>query len=69
MLSVKNQIEKNMVPYYYAYWREGSKIKKRYIGQYRYEGQQDTTCATASNNNKIMDPRRKKRKIVVLVNE
>jgi hypothetical protein len=61
-------------PYYYAYWREGKKTKKKYIGQYRYEGQlqevqeqqQDIADATASNNNKITD---KKKKIVVLVNE
>ena len=26
-------------PYYYAYWKEGGKIKKKYIGQYHYEGQ------------------------------
>jgi len=65
-------------PYYYAYWREGKKIKKKYIGQYRYEGQlqqvqerqQDTADAAASNNdNKITDKKRKKRKIAVLVNE
>jgi hypothetical protein len=68
-------------PYYYAYWKEGKKIKKKYIGQYHYEGQlqqvqgqqQDTTIdATASNNNnnKITNKKRKKKKnIVVLVNE
>ena len=64
-------------PYYYAYWREGKKIKKKYIGQYYYEGQlqqvqerqQDTADVTANNNNKITDKKRKKKKIVVLVNE
>jgi hypothetical protein len=56
-------------PYYYAYWREGKKIKKKYIGQYPYQvqlqevqGQQDVTAATASNNNKIKDKKRKKKK-------
>jgi hypothetical protein len=67
-------------PYYYAYWKEGKKIKKKYIGQYRYEGQlqqvqgqqQDTTTdATASNNNNEITnkKRKKKKKIDVLVNE
>jgi hypothetical protein len=64
-------------PYYYAYWKEGKKIKKKYIGQYRYEGQlqqvqgqqQDTADAISSNNNKITDKKRKKKKIVVLVDE
>jgi hypothetical protein len=65
-------------PYYYAYWKEGKKTKKKYIGQYRYEGQlqqvqgqqQDTADAAASNNNnKITDKKRKKKKIDVLVNE
>jgi hypothetical protein len=56
-------------PYYYAYWKEGSKIKKKYIGQYRYEGQlqqgqqQDTAgVIVSSNNNKIRIKSRKRRK-------
>jgi hypothetical protein len=59
-------------PYYYAYWREDKKTKKKYIGQYRYEGQlQEYTADTSAsnNNNKITDKKRKKKKIVVLVNE
>jgi hypothetical protein len=58
-------------PYYYAYWKEGKKTKKKYIGQYHYEGQQqDIADATATSNiNKIMDKKRKKKKIVVLANE
>ncbi|HEY9385823.1 MAG TPA: hypothetical protein VIP70_02195 [Nitrososphaeraceae archaeon] len=64
-------------PYYYAYWKEGKKIKKKYIGQYHYEGQlqqvqerqQDTiTDSAASNTNKITDKKRKK-KIVAPVNK
>jgi hypothetical protein len=65
-------------PYYYAYWKEGKKIKKKYIGQYRYERQlqqvqgqqqQDTTDATASKYNEITNKRRKKKNTVVLANE
>jgi hypothetical protein len=56
-------------PYYYAYWKEGKKTKKKYIRQYCYEGQlqqvqgqqQDTADATSSNNNnKITNKKRKK---------
>jgi hypothetical protein len=61
-------------PYYYAYWKEGKKIKKMYIGQYRYEGQlqqerrqqQDTADHILSNNNKITDKNRKKKKLLFL---
>jgi hypothetical protein len=52
-----------------VYWKEGKKTK--YIGQYHYEGQQqDIADASATSNiNKIMDKKRKKKKIVVLANE